>query len=162
MPTQQSRSSARATDPRPIADEPEIALPTMTLIAAQIVAGIAVTLLWTGIGVLMGDPKQFAAAGAVGAGVITAAAAVTTIAGVPWIPKPASTALLAWLGCSVLRMIVSTGVLFLLYSAPFAREWTLLSEAKASLLLAWATTFLTGLLVEVGCISRHLRRSDRI
>ncbi len=143
------------------AAEPDITLPTLSLLAAQLGTGVALLGLWTGVGAVLGDVPFHAASGAMGVGAVTAAAVVTTLLGMPWMPKPASTALLAWLACTMLRMLASPALLLLLYSAPFAGQWpspdSSLAAAKASALLALATAFLVGLLVEVGVIARHIR-----
>jgi len=145
--------------------EPDISLPTLKLLAAQIAAAVAILVVWAGVGMLLRDMPFHVASAGLGVAAVTVAAVVTTLLGMPWMPKPASTALLAWLACTMLRMLASPGLLLLLYSAPFAGRWSTLHEelaaAKASALLALATTFLFGLLVEVGVIARHLRQTEQ-
>lgn len=139
--------------------EPRLSLPILPLITASVGGALAVGAAVTLIGWVIGRGGPFTMAGAAAGGVVALASVLSTVASVPWIPKPASTAMLAWLAGSMLRMLLTATGAFLVYSAPPSGWLPGLNEARAPFLLAVATAYLTGLLVEVGVVARIVGRS---
>lgn len=139
-------------------DEPRLAFPTWSLIGAALAGSATLAAVWWIAGAIAGKPS-WGEGGLWGAGVIAAAAVVTTLMTLPWIPKPASTAGLVWMAGTGLRFVATAGVAFLLYSAPPSGWSEDLAKGAAPFLLAIGTGFLLALLVEVAVIARRVFRS---
>ncbi len=139
----------------PLAPEPFIRLPTVALLAASALgSGAVVAVVWA-IGLGVGRP-DFGPAGLVAGLVVIGAAWVSILITVPWMPKPASTAGLAWMAGSMLRMLGAAGIGFLLYSAPSFGGTSGPAVASSAFLLTLAAAFFAGVLCEVAVIARHV------
>ncbi|HMN95867.1 MAG TPA: hypothetical protein PKC43_11010 [Phycisphaerales bacterium] len=139
--------------------EPRIALPLSPLLVASAAGILPVCGLLALLGVMLGRAGPFLSASLGTALVALGAALLATFASVPWIAKPASTAMLAWTAGSMLRLLLTAAGAFLLYSAPPSGWLHGVGEARAPFLLAVATAYLAGLLAEVGVVARILRQT---
>ena len=142
----------------PLQEEPRLRLPTGAILCMALIGAIGVAALWGALGAMFFRPMW----GKVGllAGLVTfVAAALSTLATVPWIPKPASTAGLVWIAGSALRGGASAALGFLLYSAPPFGWSEDLAKGAAPFLLAVATGYLVVLILEVAVIARHVLRA---
>jgi len=89
--------------------------------------------------------------------IVAAAVAVVAIGGVlimtPWKSRAIADWMTMWLGSTVFRLLVTPGVVYLLYSAA-SRDL-----AVKPLVLSVASTYLVTLLTEAVILSTHIRRS---
>lgn len=139
-------------------DEPSLVLPTWSMLLVGVAAPAAVGGLWALAGLLL-DRPSWQVVGFVAAFVVSASAVLSTLATVPWIPKPASTAGLAWMAGSALRGLLSIAGGFLLYSAPPFGWSEDLAKGATPFLLSVATAWFVALLAEVVVIARHVLRA---
>ncbi|MCA9286038.1 MAG: hypothetical protein KDA22_12515 [Phycisphaerales bacterium] len=144
----------RRSNPLLAHDEPRIALPAVGMVLATILVGIGFAGVWVVAVNLLQQSDDVVRAGVAAAILTTACGLFSTTATLPWIPKPASTALLAWLAGSGFRMLFTLAAALLLYSAPPAGPLGGVAGARTAFLLAVAASFLLGLLVEVAVVAR--------
>jgi len=145
-----------ASRPSPLvpADEPRIALPALGMVMTTLLVGIGFAGAWVLAVSLLQQPDEVIRAGVVAAILTTACGLFATTVTLPWMPKPASTALLAWLAGSGFRMLLTLATALLLYSAPPAGPLGGVAGARTAFLLAVAASFLIGLLVEVAVVAK--------
>src|SRR5690606_35227537 len=93
-------------------------LPVGMLVGAALVSGGVFVLVWTLVTWFSFGRADVVQAGGAAAVLTSACAVLTSLATVPWIPKPMSTALMAWLAGSGFRMLFALALTLLLYSAP--------------------------------------------
>lgn len=131
-------------------DEPFITLPTTRLIAVTIACCAAIAGAWAGVTLAMGYDGQTQLGGAVGAGLTGLCIILMLLLTVPWIAKPASTAMLLWIGSDLVAVALSLGAAYLLYSATFL--------GLQPLFLGVAATFLLVLLGKAILVASHVRK----
>lgn len=135
---------------KPVKDEPWLTLPTVALIGV-IAAGCAVAAgLWAVGSMALGYGGEFAATGALGAGLVLIVSSIGLLLSFPWMSKPASTTMMLWLFTDVLSMLATIGVAYLLYSATFLQSHPLL----LGVVLAYFVT----LLGKVAVVASHMRK----
>jgi hypothetical protein len=130
--------------------EPVVSLPT----AAMLAVGILVPLLAGGtwwLAATLGPWTAAAAlAGLAGAAATAVATIVSTLVIGPWHERPVSLWMSIWLGGTVVRLLLTPALAFLLYSAAPLSPTALAGSV--------GITYLVTLLSEVAVIARHLRR----
>jgi hypothetical protein len=141
------------------AAEPSISLPLMPLVGMVVALTGANLVAWSVAPGALGYEADVSKGGMIGATVAGVGALAGAVGTVRWIPKPASTALMAWLAGSVLTMIATLGAAFVLYSRASAPEGLGLSRAGGmALLLAVVIAFVMNLFGDVALTARHLKR----
>ncbi len=131
-------------------ESPAIVLPTGMLITAVLAACSIVSVFWIGIAWQMGWDNQVIIAGPVGG----AAVALTGILGVlimtPWRPRDMGMWMTMWMAATVLRLLLTPALAYLLYSAT--------SLSGTALGLAIVFSYFLALLAEWVVLDRHINK----
>jgi hypothetical protein len=132
-------------------DQPVIPLPTSRLLGAVLGTSALVGLIWILISAVLGHEGQIVLAGLAAAIIVGACTAAGLLVITPWRPRPVSQWVSLWLAQTVVRLLVTPLVSFLLYSAA--------PLGAIPLALAVGLTYLAAVLSEAGVVRRYLQRS---
>jgi hypothetical protein len=97
--------------------EQQVVLPTVRLLAAAWVACLVAGGAWAGVLLVLGQGATAAVTGLVGAGAVAVAALVALLAIRPWRPRSLAVWPIVWVAGSMVRLLTTLGVAYLLYSA---------------------------------------------
>ncbi|MFO0873099.1 MAG: hypothetical protein U0575_03895 [Phycisphaerales bacterium] len=140
-------------------DEPRLTLPTFRLLAATVAAAVLVVAAWAAVGLAVHRSGLYGWVAGLAGAVTIVTGGLANLVTLPWIPRPASTAGLAWVAASLLRFVAAAACGILLYSVPPSGWSEDLAVAKAPFMFAVATGFLLAMLLEVAVIARHVTRA---
>ncbi len=154
MTTTATTTTAPTTTPETASGEPFIALPTRRLLLAVCAAAAATALMWavvaTAIGPIGQNPGPQIVEGAAGAAVV----AVVGILGVllirPWKKRAMSSWTTMWLAATVMRLLLTPALAYLLYSAA--------PLSLTPLMLSVAVTYVIVQSSEAAALALHLKR----
>ncbi len=130
--------------------EPTLPLPTRRMLLTVAVASAATTLAWIAVASVVMPRREILATGAAGAAVVAAVSALGVLVIRPWRTRTVSAWTTAWLGATVLRLVVTPVVAYVLYSA------TALSLTP--LMLSVAVTYVVVQVSEAAAVALHLKR----
>jgi hypothetical protein len=132
-------------------NEQTLAMPTSRLVMGVLLAAGLTGAAWVGIClVIIGQTAAIQAAGLVGAGVVAVVAAMGIVAMTPWKTRPVTGWMTMWLAGTVIRMLATPAVTFLLYSA--------IPLNAMALTLSVAIAYLVVVLTEATIVARHVGR----
>lgn len=134
-----------------MADELRIRLPLGRMLACSLLTPSLIGGVWAVVSLLGPWGQSAALAGAVGAAVVALTALLGVLVMGPWAKREISMWMTLWLAGTVLRLLLTPAITFLLYSAT-----SLNGEALA---LSVAGTYLATLFSEAIVLSMYLRRA---
>lgn len=143
-------STPMTMTPTMIADEPTLSLPTVPVVAAVLGGSAASAGGWWAVTAMLGSDQATLVAGLAGAAVVGVVGVVAVLVLAPWRSRPVSFWWTLWLAGTVLRLLATPAVTFLLYSAT--------SLSAVPLTLSVAVTYLVALFAETAVIARHVNR----
>jgi hypothetical protein len=132
-------------------NEPVLSMPTSRLVMGVLIAAGLTGAAWVGICLVIGQTAAIQAAGLVGAGVVAVVAAIGIVATTPWKTRPVTGWMTMWLAGTVIRMLATPAVTFLLYSA--------IPLNAMALTLSVAIAYLVVVLTEATIVARHVGRA---
>lgn len=133
-------------------DEPWLTLPTRALVIAITSSAAVAAGGWAVVAFALGYSPEVAATGAIGAVLMGVMAIIGRLITFPWQPKPASTAMLAWVAADVLSMLATIAAAYVLYSATFMQI--------QPLLLGVVLAFFLTLFSQVAVAASHLNKDS--
>ncbi|MFO0893567.1 MAG: hypothetical protein U0574_01260 [Phycisphaerales bacterium] len=130
--------------------EPWLQMPTFALLAASVGPGVLVVGGAGALAMAFEWPLARIQGVGLGAAVAAGAALAGTIVLAPWKRRRAGDFPVAWMGATLVRLLLTLTLLLLLYSSTPSAE---------GFLLAAGATYLSGLAAEAAVISRSMRRT---
>lgn len=128
--------------------EVAIAMPTGVLVATVLATASGIGVIWVVVARLAGYGVPVQNSGLAGAAVVGLVGLVGTLVIGPWKPRPIAVWMTMWLAATVVRLFITPGLTFLLYSTA--------SLNVTALTLSVAGTYLAVLLVEAVVMARHV------
>jgi hypothetical protein len=98
------------------ADRP-VSLPTGRLLVAACVPALLTGMAWSGVTAVSGKGETIVVAGMLAGAIVAACSMLSVLLIQPWRPRPLYRWPMVWIGGSFLRLLVTLGLTFLLYSA---------------------------------------------
>ncbi len=99
-----------------------VTLPTLPLLAVAWAAGILVGGGWMGVSLALGVDLELATGGLLAGGAVAVASSLGILVIRPWQPKTLAQWPVVWMGASVIRVVATLGVGYLLYSSTLVHE----------------------------------------
>jgi hypothetical protein len=132
-------------------NEPTLAMPAGRIVAAILVAAGMTGSGWVGITLALGKDVAVQTAGLAGAALVAIVGVLGVLAMAPWKHRPISMWMTFWLAGTLVRMLATPALTFLLYSAAPLNAM--------ALTLAVAVAYLIVLLTETAVIARSVGRA---
>ncbi|MHC4415769.1 MAG: hypothetical protein ACYS0G_10835 [Planctomycetota bacterium] len=133
-----------------MADRPAIPLPTSLLLGSVLGTSAVVGGAWAASAWALGRGDADAVPGLLAAGIVGLCTAGGLLSILPWRARPVSTWITLWLAQTVVRLLLTPVLTFLLYSAT--------SFNATPLFVAVGVTYLAAVVSEAGVLARYLRR----
>lgn len=130
--------------------EPSIILPTQKLLFAVIAACSIVSALWILITWILGSERLIILAGPVGACIVLTTSSLGVLVMNPWKSREISMWGTMWLAATVLRLLLTPSLTFLLYSAT--------TFQGPALGLAVVSSYFAALMAEWVVLERHISK----
>ncbi len=129
---------------------PAISLPTGMLIIAVLAACSLVSVIWTGIAWQAGWGNQVIISGPVGGAAVALTGILAILVMTPWRPRDMGMWMTMWMAATVLRLLLTPALTYLLYSAT--------SLSGMALGLAIVTSYFLALMAEWVVLDRHINK----
>ncbi len=130
--------------------EPSIPLPTLRMLGTVIAAATGTGLLWTGLTFVVPAMSSTITEGVLGAGVVAFVSIVGVLVMRPSSPRPISSWVNTWLAATLLRLVLTPVLAYLLYSST--------ALGLVPLMLSVAVTYMTVQTSEAAALSLHLKQ----
>jgi hypothetical protein len=131
-----------------LTEQPIVFLPARLLLAAVLLPTLAVGSAWTAAAAALGSGSPYA--GLLAAAIVALCTTAGLLAIRPWKPRPAALAITLWLLQTVIRLLATPLLAYLLYSAT--------SLGAAPFFAAVGLAYIAAVLTETCVLTRHLRR----
>jgi len=150
--TTETRSDAgQQTARRSLPPEPEIAVPGFPVVAVCSIVPVLGGLAWAGITLGLSYSSEIVVTGVLGAAIVLVVSLGALLVTSPWRKRPVSMQMTMWLAGTVIRLLATPIVGFLLYSAA--------PLDGTALTLSVGAVHLATLLTEAAVMSRLLGRA---
>ena len=130
--------------------EPSIPLPTLRMLGTVIAAATGTGLLWAGLTFVVPAMSSTITEGALGAGVVAFVSILGVLVMRPSSPRPISSWVNTWLAATLLRLVLTPVLAYLLYTST--------ALGLVPLMLSVAVTYMTVQTSEAAALSLHLKQ----
>ena len=130
--------------------EPMLALPSRTLFATVGGVSLLCGIGWAAVSLVLGQTTETVTSGVIGAAITAAVSLLAVLVMTPWKTRPMTAWMTMWLGGTVLRLLVTPALTWLVYSAA--------SLSAKPLALSVAVTYVLTLLSEAAVLSAYVKK----